>query len=204
MQKLKPTIYLFNTSIATTAGLDYSLEATTARHARDLLAYHGGPIVSAIGHQATADALSQILGREVRVNRIAAEMEPGDVAVVLKLRGRLPEGQILTRDELEAIGFDLLLLTARCPIREWERHARGVFPLWSRAEWSENGARRVGFVVPSVAGWPPAAIQEDTDSRPLFLALEVAATLIEHGERGRNVFTQVGFDDLVVLDPSLD
>lgn len=67
------------------------------------------PVVSAVGHSATAAALSTILGVPIKENRIAVRMVKGDKAIHLVLSARLPEGKVLSRDELEGIGYDLAL-----------------------------------------------------------------------------------------------
>lgn len=62
---------------------------------------------SALGHQGSADAFNAIFPvLHCEVNRIPAVMQPGDEAIALKVLERLPEGQILTLAELEAIGFE--------------------------------------------------------------------------------------------------
>jgi len=64
--------------------------------------------ISAIGHQATADALSLLLGVQVPVNRIQVSLNPGDDAIVLSLNKRLQEGQVIKSvDELNLIGYTL-------------------------------------------------------------------------------------------------
>ena len=70
------------------------------------------PLLSAIGHETTAQILTELLGFEIPVNRIEYRQEPGDIALVFKLRGRPSEGKILTRDEIEAMGYDFGIL--RC------------------------------------------------------------------------------------------
>lgn len=101
-------ILLLDTSILTAnVGLWSQVHCTVDR-AKMLCETFGWE--SAIGHEATAQALSSLLGFDVPVNRIQAVQEVRQLAVVLKLRGRLPEGRILTLDELYEIGFDLLLL----------------------------------------------------------------------------------------------
>lgn len=111
-----PPLALLNTAICTVPG-QYRVMEISAESARSLLvAYCSDGVtdpcyVSAIGHQATADALTEILGVEVDVNRIAFEQQPGQQAIVLKLRGRIPEGQVLGRKMLDEIGFDLWLMT---------------------------------------------------------------------------------------------
>jgi len=66
--------------------------------------------VSAIGHQATADVLSEILGETIPCNRIQVKMQPGDAALVFRLKERLPEGKILSAEELKKLDYDLGLL----------------------------------------------------------------------------------------------
>lgn len=103
-------ILLLNTTIATAFPAVFSLSAPiSAEQARALVA--GRETDSAIGHEATAAAMSAILGFTVPVNRSAGTQKPGQQALVLKLRGRLPEGVVLTREQLDAIGYDLLIMT---------------------------------------------------------------------------------------------
>jgi hypothetical protein len=45
------------------------------------------------------------------VNRVAAELQPGDSALVLRLKGRLPEGAVLTEQQMRELPFELGLLT---------------------------------------------------------------------------------------------
>ena len=73
-------------------------------------AYLAAGYVSAVGHQETAKALSGLLGIDVPMNRIEVTMRAGDRAVRLRMRARVPEGKLLTADELQAIGFDLDML----------------------------------------------------------------------------------------------
>ncbi len=76
--------------------------------ARKLIVEHG--FISAIGHQATASALTDLLGQPISVNRIEFEQQVGQLAIVLRLKSRPPEGAILNREEMERIGFELLLM----------------------------------------------------------------------------------------------
>jgi len=69
------------------------------------------PWQSAIGHTATAEILTDLTGYIVPVNRIEYRQEIGDTAIVFKLRGRAPEGVILTREQIEEIGYDFYLMT---------------------------------------------------------------------------------------------
>jgi len=58
---------------------------------------------SAIGHPSTADVLSKLLGLEIPVNRIAISLSSEDRLIVFQLAVRLPEGAILTADEVLAL-----------------------------------------------------------------------------------------------------
>lgn len=104
---MRHPIAILNTSIATEDGR-YTLRTVTAGEARKLL--DGQPVLSAVGHEATAQALTEVLGVSVPVNRIQFAQQCGQVAIVFKLRGRAPEGIILDRAQVEAIGYDLKVL----------------------------------------------------------------------------------------------
>jgi hypothetical protein len=103
----RPPVAILNTSIATADGT-YTLRTVTLDEALTLIG--GGPILSAVGHESTAQILTALLGREVAVNRIQFEQEAGQVALVFKLNGRAPEGRILTADEVAAIGYTLKIM----------------------------------------------------------------------------------------------
>lgn len=74
------------------------------------LAHLAAGYTSAVGHEATAQALSDLLGIRVAMNRVEVQMAPGDLAVRMRMRSRVPEGKLLTAEELRKIGFDLDLL----------------------------------------------------------------------------------------------
>lgn len=65
---------------------------------------------SAIGHQATAQLLTQLLGTAIPMNRTQVFLEPGDKLLAFTLKARPPEGKVLTLEELESIGYELVLV----------------------------------------------------------------------------------------------
>jgi hypothetical protein len=60
---------------------------------------------SAVGHQSTAEILSTLLETNVAANRISISLEKGDVLYVFQLLTRLPEGQVLSSEEIKALPF---------------------------------------------------------------------------------------------------
>ncbi len=57
--------------------------------------------VSAVGHPATAVALSKILSIDVPTNRVSIQLQPEDVLIVFQLDvGRLPPGKELSEKEV--------------------------------------------------------------------------------------------------------
>ena len=101
-------IAILNTSILTAFG-SYTYEESNLEEARELV--RADRYFSAVGHQATAEILTDLLGVQVPMNRIAYEQPPGEVALVFKLKGRPPEGVVLDREGVEAVGYGFGLLT---------------------------------------------------------------------------------------------
>lgn len=99
---------VLNTSILTTEGT-FTLKDITLEEAKNLVKENN--ILSAVGHQSTADILTTLLETEVPMNRIQFAQETGQKALVFKLNGRPEEGKILTAEEIHQIGFKFQLLT---------------------------------------------------------------------------------------------
>ena len=100
-------IALFNGTVCTTNGI-YSVKDIDIETAKALIVKNG--FVSAIGHDATAEIMSNILEQDIPMNRIQFHQKVGQKAVVFKLNERPPEGQILTREEVERVGFSLKIM----------------------------------------------------------------------------------------------
>jgi hypothetical protein len=66
---------------------------------------------SAIGHPETAEVLSELLNTPVPVNRAEYIQQPGEKAIVFKLKSRVPAGTILSRQQIEEVGYEFGLLT---------------------------------------------------------------------------------------------
>lgn len=100
---------LLNTSILTADGT-FVLRTITLEEARELVSAAPG-LDSAIGHESTAQIMTELLGISVPVNRQMFVQQPGQQALVFKLNGRPPEGTILSREDIERIGYKFQLLT---------------------------------------------------------------------------------------------
>jgi hypothetical protein len=103
---------LLNTSILTEYG-DFSYSGITLETAKQLVwdAIQENGFQSAIGHEATAHICSSLLKVAIPVNRIEYHQNIGDTALIFKLNGRPAEGKILSRDEIEAIGYEWGIIT---------------------------------------------------------------------------------------------
>jgi hypothetical protein len=105
-------LYVLNTLIVP---IDFSrhpsatvkFKRITVEEAKQLIASQ--PFVSAVGHEGTAQLLSRLLGVTIPYNRIQIYMQPGDKAIHFFLRTRLPEGRVLSEDELQKLDFWLVL-----------------------------------------------------------------------------------------------
>jgi hypothetical protein len=94
---------LLNTTIATADGV-FEVRTIDLETARALA--QNNETLSAIGHDSTAQIMSELLGVDVPVNRIQFAQEEGQIALVFKLKGRAPEGVILNREEIEKLGYE--------------------------------------------------------------------------------------------------
>jgi len=80
----------------------------SVEEARELL--KNNDFVSAVGHEATAKALTSIFGVEIPFNRIQIQLTAGDKLLSIILKKRLEEGKILkTIEELNQIGYSIWL-----------------------------------------------------------------------------------------------
>ncbi|WP_069998036.1 YddF family protein [Cellulosilyticum sp. I15G10I2] len=106
-EDIKLPVVLFNGTVATTNGI-YSIkdiDVTSARNYIDQLGF-----ISAIGHEATAEIMSELIGQEVPMNRIQFYQQVGQLAIVFKLKERPPEGVVLEKEEIKHIGYCLKVM----------------------------------------------------------------------------------------------
>ena len=101
---------ILNCAICTEPG-EYSFEKSSLEEVKKLL--QKNDFVSAIGHQSTSEVLTELTGISIPVNRIQFSQKPGQTAIVFRLLGRIPEGKILSREEIEEIGYEFCTLTRK-------------------------------------------------------------------------------------------
>lgn len=104
----KEVVGVLNTSIATVPG-SYKLEVITLEQAREIA--QSCVLDSAIGHEATAQIMTTVLQTDVPFKRQVFQQQPGQRCIVFKIRGRVPEGTVLTLSDINKMGYDLMLLT---------------------------------------------------------------------------------------------
>jgi hypothetical protein len=98
-----------NTTIATVDGV-FHVKTVSVEEVKDLLSDRTVERLSAIGHESTAQVMSTLLSEEIAPNRIQYAQKIDDIAICLKIKGRIPEGTILDAAGIEAIGFELKLM----------------------------------------------------------------------------------------------
>jgi Domain of unknown function (DUF1874) len=100
-------VTLLNTSVLANYG-SYEYSLISLDEAKNLVTENA--FQSAIRHQSTAEVLTELLGVKVVANRLEFFQTIDDVALIFKLRSRPPEGKILSREEIEEIGYDFGIL----------------------------------------------------------------------------------------------
>lgn len=78
---------------------EFSYEKIDLEEAKEIIAREG-KFVSAVGHKGTAELMSELLEVEVPFNRVQISVSPGDRILVCQLLVRLPEGAVLSYEEM--------------------------------------------------------------------------------------------------------
>ena len=83
-----------------TGSVVLEFEKISVERARELW-NEGRNKVSVVGHQGTVELLKQLGFKDVQFNRVRFEKQRNDVLIVVQLKVRLQEGQVLSREQLE-------------------------------------------------------------------------------------------------------
>ena len=102
------TVYLLNSLVVPVDFTRHSvvwvrMRQTTVEEVKELL--RTATWESAVGHESTASLLTKIIGIEVPMRRVAVNVKPGDTVVHFALKTRLPEGRVLSEEELRQIDY---------------------------------------------------------------------------------------------------
>ena len=102
-------LYVMNTTIMPNPEGTYKSNLISVQRAKELV--KSGDFTSAVGHQATAELMADVLDANISFNRITVSLESGDKMLCLKLKPRLGEGVIIkNKNDLESIGYDFVLI----------------------------------------------------------------------------------------------
>ena len=111
-KRAKKLVFL-NAPILTSYG-EFRFEKLSLPDARKLVAEFAADgereIQSAIGHAATAEIMTELLGYQVETNRIEFFQTERDEALIFRLNRRPAEGVVLTREQIEEVGYELGIL----------------------------------------------------------------------------------------------
>jgi len=97
--------YILNSPILTDWGLYEFTEFKGTTGELDL-----SDAISAVGHDSTAELLTEILGVPVKKDRLKIQMKKGDSALIFRLTERPPEGQVLSLEELKEYSYKFGIL----------------------------------------------------------------------------------------------
>ena len=100
-------LLIMNTTILVEDGL-FRLRQISLEEAKAIAS--SNEILSGIGHESTAEIISDLLGLHVPMNRINCGQAAGQSALCFKLSSRPKEGAILDREAIEEIGYSFKLL----------------------------------------------------------------------------------------------
>lgn len=104
-------LYLLNALVTPFKGVtaEFRIERVTKNTAKEIFEINKNRVVSALGHEGAVQAFQILLGEhpEIKINRIQVFLERGDEALALSLKARIPEGKVLTLEEMENIGYDI-------------------------------------------------------------------------------------------------
>jgi hypothetical protein len=105
MMPPKPRVVLanaFSLSMLSATETTLRVREVTIDEVRELLArgFEG-----AVGHESTAAFLTKLLGVEVKTERKQITIDANTILVVFQLLSRLPEGRVLTEEEIASVKY---------------------------------------------------------------------------------------------------
>lgn len=89
-------------------------------------------LYSCVGHKGAAEAFSSALGINISVNREAISLSCGNLLFVGQIQGRLPEGKVLTTEEMPSIEWWRVVVKAHPDTIAQKREEEGPLFLEAR------------------------------------------------------------------------
>lgn len=95
-------VYLLNTRIVALKNDSGTVKVSPllVEDVKSIIALAGDSFVSAVGHAGTAEALTTLLEMPILANRMTIALSLGDIQICMSFKERLPEGKVLTKEEL--------------------------------------------------------------------------------------------------------
>lgn len=106
---MREKLYLLSAPVLTGGAGIYRVKTLTPKQAKAELET-ATEIVSAVGHETSAEVMSEVLEVDVKMSRIEIRQEPGSAALCLRLKRRAAEGAILNKQDIQGVGFEWLLV----------------------------------------------------------------------------------------------
>jgi hypothetical protein len=104
-----PVVYLMNTTVVPQGAYGtWEIAPVSLPEAQELLRRE--VFISAVGHQSTAEIMSDLLGQDIQSNRIQVRPDRGDRFLCFRILQRAPEGAILDREQIEQVGYEWCLM----------------------------------------------------------------------------------------------
>jgi len=101
--------YILNSAVVTAPGL-YRYQHLSCQEAANLLA-RNPDFVSRVGYPATAQFIATQFGIQVSLSRESSVMQPGDQALIVRLKYRLAQPEQKAEHQPQPDDFELGLLT---------------------------------------------------------------------------------------------
>ena len=100
-------LYLLNSPVLTAYG-QWQFEPISLIDAKKWVEMD---FISAIGHESTAQLLSQLLEKDIIYQRISIAMQPQDKALIFLIKKRLPDTRELTQADILQLPYEFGLLS---------------------------------------------------------------------------------------------
>lgn len=196
-------LHFLNTTIVPSgADGEWIVEEVTVPFVRHCLLYlgHAGQVdfaISHIGHEATAQVATELFGQPLAMDRTPWDGQ--GLGVAIQLKGRLPEGQILQRDELEKIGYAVRVVFRPFPQRPQPASNPDLAELATRLRNIANRVDRCGGG--DLTSLVEVGAAHDEPSRSRYVTCQSIEDLLNNGDALKELAERVGATENTVRVP---